>query len=300
LLLALAWDLLLGEPPVRLHPVVWMGNFIRWLDGEGRGRGYGFAVAAATLGFAWVVFRAPTYLIAHLIVPCDALLGSILIFLWWVFLLKSSFSYRLMRRYASGIAAALESGDVELARRLAQDIVRRDLRAASAALIASAAVESLAESEVDGLVSPLFYYPLGILGPLFQRAINTLDSMIAYPYDPYKRLGWVSAKLDTAANYIPARITALLIGLGALLNGLDANRALRVAISDHTKTKSLNAGWPMASMAGALGVALEKEGEYRLGEGSLPEARDIRAAIKIFDTSFFIFAVLLTMICYFA
>ncbi|WP_449462891.1 cobalamin biosynthesis protein [Tardisphaera miroshnichenkoae] len=294
LIAALALDLVAGEPPARLHPVVWMGSLISRLDGQGRGRAYGALVFVVTLLFAWALWLFP-----YLVLIRDGFFVLLLLALW-VYLLKSSFSWKLMRSYGQRIASALETGDIEAARKLTSEIVRRDLAGADAGLIASAAVESIAEGEVDGLTSPLLYYPLGVLGPLTQRAVNTLDSMVGYPYPPFRDVGWVSAKADTAINYVPARLTSLLMAAAALLLGLDWRGSLITAFRDHGKTKSVNGGWPMSAMAGALGVRLVKSGEYELGSGNLPSASQVRLAIKVYDASASMFVAMVVVLCLFA
>ncbi len=293
LVATLAIDLIAGEPPSRLHPVVWMGSLISKLHGQGRGRAYGALVFAITLLFAWALWLVP-----YLVLIRDGLF-LVLLFALWVYLLKSSFSWKLMRSYGQRIAFALESGDLEAARKLTSEIVRRDLTDADAGLIASAAIESIAEGEVDGLTSPLLYYPLGVLGPLTQRAVNTLDSMVGYPYPPFRDVGWISAKADTVLNYVPARITALLIAAGSFLLGLDWRRSLVIARRDHAKTKSVNGGWPMSAMAGALGVRLVKRGEYELGSGNLPSASHVRLAIRVYDVSVSMYAAMIIALCFF-
>ncbi|MFQ1020597.1 cobalamin biosynthesis protein [Tardisphaera saccharovorans] len=293
LIAAVALDLVIGEPPSKLHPVVWIGSLISALDGQGRGRSYGVLVFVVTLVFAWALWLIPYFLLIKysLLVP--------LLLVLWVYLLKSSFSWKLMRSYGKRIALALEIGDLEAARKLTSEIVRRDLADADEGLIASAAIESIAEGEVDGLTSPLLYYPFGILGPLAQRAINTLDSMVGYPYPPFRDVGWASAKADTILNYVPARLTSLLIAIAALLIGLNWKESVAAALRDHRKTKSVNGGWPMSAMAGALGVRLVKRGEYELGSGNLPSASEIRLAIRVYDVSASMFVVMVAALSFF-
>jgi adenosylcobinamide-phosphate synthase len=131
-------------------------------------------------------------------------------------------------------------------------------------------------------VAPLLYFALfGVPGALAYRAINTLDAMIGY-HGHFEYLGRAAAKLDDLANLIPARLSALLIIAAAALSGAAAGDAARIALRDHARTESPNAGWPMAAMAGALGVRLEKLGHYRLGEATRDcGAETIRSAIGI-------------------
>jgi adenosylcobinamide-phosphate synthase len=137
--------------------------------------------------------------------------------------------------------------------------------------VASAAVESIAESVGDGIIGPWLAYALaGLPGAIGYRVVNTLDSMIGY-HGRYEHLGWGAARLDDLVNVLPARLAALCLVLAAR-PGANPREAWRVLCADHRRTASPNAGWPMAAMAGALGIALEKPGHYRLHRGARPPA----------------------------
>jgi adenosylcobinamide-phosphate synthase len=143
-------------------------------------------------------------------------------------------------------------------------------------------VESVSENITDSFIGPVVAFALfGLPGAVAYRAINTLDSIIGY-HGYYEYLGKASARLDDLVNLIPARLAALLLVLSsAVLPGQRAARAWRIMWRDHSRTESPNAGWTMSSMAGALGVALEKTGHYRLGDPTRPlEPRDITRAIR--------------------
>ncbi|MDP6448976.1 MAG: cobalamin biosynthesis protein, partial [Dehalococcoidales bacterium] len=123
---------------------------------------------------------------------------------------------------------------------------------------------------VDSFVAPLFYCLLfGIPGAMASRVVNTLDAMVGY-HGKYEYLGKFASRLDDILNFIPARLTAGLLVLAAFLSRRDRRAAWRVALSEHTKTESLNAGWPIAAVAGALNVQLDKAGHYRLGKPAVP------------------------------
>jgi adenosylcobinamide-phosphate synthase len=116
-------------------------------------------------------------------------------------------------------------------------------------------------------VAPLFFFLIfGVPGAIAYRVVSTLDSRIGY-HDRYEYLGKFASRVDDVLNYIPARITALLLVAAAFFSGRNGKRAWRVALSDHSKTASPNAGWPMAAAAGALNVQLEKANHYKLGNG---------------------------------
>lgn len=160
--------------------------------------------------------------------------------------------------------------------------------------IISASVRSLIENAVDFFVTPLFYFLIfSVPGAIMARVINTLDSMLGRRGD-YEYLGKFAAKLDDYMNYIPARITTLLIVLAAYLSRMNSRLAWRTALSDHNNTASPNAGWPMAAAAGALEVQLVKAGHYKLGKAIKPLGADtIGDAVTLFEVT----AVIWSFIC---
>jgi adenosylcobinamide-phosphate synthase len=134
--------------------------------------------------------------------------------------------------------------------------------------IISSSVRSIAENASDFVTAPLFYYLfLGVPGALAYRVINTLDSMIGY-HGKYEYLGKFAARLDDAANFIPARLTGFFIVISAGLTRLNPQRAWSTMLSDHSKTPGPNGGWPMAAAAGALGLRLFKVGHYEIGHST--------------------------------
>jgi adenosylcobinamide-phosphate synthase len=198
--------------------------------------------------------------------------------------LKMTFSLRGLARAASAVYQALKAKDLEKARNLVSwHLVSRDTSQLSTFQVAAAAIESVAENASDGVVAPLFYYALGGLpAALAYRFINTADSMLGYRDPTHLWLGKVPARLDDLVNLAPARLTAFLIVLASLCLGYEARQAYRVWRREAYRTASPNAGHPMSSMAGALGVELEKIGHYRLGVGlNFPTASDITRAIRL-------------------
>jgi adenosylcobinamide-phosphate synthase len=189
-------------------------------------------------------------------------------------LLKTTFSIKGLRRAALKIKNLLEADDLEVSRRELRALVSRDTAGLPRPLLASAAVESVAEGAGDSIVAPLFWFLLlGVPGAVGYRAVNTLDAMIGYR-GRYEHLGKFAARLDDVLNFIPARLAALLLVLAAALKKA-SGPAWRTARREHTLTASPNAGWPMAAMAGALGVRLEKPGYYVLGDGGAPPGTEI-------------------------
>jgi len=260
---ALALDWFVGEPPARLHPVVWMGRVATWGEralfkgGPVRQLAAGFAVAvvipgAFAAGAAWLIGSLEDW-------PVVSAVTSI-----W--LLKSTFAFAALGQAARRVEQALRRGDLASGREALASLCSRDGSALGAEGVAAAAVESVAENASDSVVAPLFYFALlGLPGAVFYRAVNTLDAMIGYR-GRYEYYGKAAARLDDLLNLVPARLTAGVILFAGLLSGRDARRGFRIMVRDRRKTESPNAGWPMAAMAGLLGVELVKEGHYRLGD----------------------------------
>jgi adenosylcobinamide-phosphate synthase len=279
LTLALALDLLIGEPPNKIHPTVIVGKIaerLRRVDAAPYTRLYG-SLLASTLVLSTA---AAAYLLLDL---TRVQLGQLAYLVLGGLVLKTSFAIKSMNLHTRPVMEALVEGDLPKARDALSKIVRRDTRSLSRHLCASAAIESIAEGTVDGIVSPLFYFFLfGVPGAVAFRAVNTLDSMVGYKDEPYTELGWFSAKLDTISNYIPARLTAGLILAGGAIMGRDWRSSLSVLREGHGLTESVNAGWPMSAMAGVVGVQLMKRGSYRLGpQQRLPNHNDIAAGLRV-------------------
>ena len=283
-LLALAFDLLVGEPPNRLHPVAWIGRLLVWGRAPSRASSPAGLMAAGGGILAGVLL-----LVVGLAVLASWLAGR----LGWpglvleAALLKCAFSLRGLAGAARGVTAALERGSLEEARRrVGRDLVSRPAEELSAPHVASATVESVAENLTDSLVAPLLFFLIGGLpGAWAYRVVNTADAMWGYREGDLEYLGKAAARLDDALNWIPARLAAIGIVLSAFMSGAAAGRAVigawRTMWRDGGRTASPNAGWTMAAMAGALGVTLEKPGAYRLGSGPLPTARHIHRAVQV-------------------
>ncbi|MEM4971471.1 MAG: cobalamin biosynthesis protein [Sulfolobales archaeon] len=260
---------------LKIHPVYTSYVMAKKLAPPGSTRLRGVAT--------WVIVMA-----THLALYACALYISYLIsdLLWLIiasYIVKISTPVKLLRDIVLSIARCLERGDLLCAREKTSWIVRRDTKNLGEGHIASAAIESLFESTVDGISSPLFYTALfGPLGGLAQRIINTLDSALGYKTPEYIYAGWLSARADTAISFIPARITAILIIILAPIAGGEVGRAYNIYKIYRGRTESINAGHPMSAAAGALGVRLEKIGSYSLGEGELPRYGDIYRGLRLF------------------
>jgi adenosylcobinamide-phosphate synthase len=289
LVAALLLDRFLGEWPNRIHPVVWMGNLVKAAERRAPTSGraapflYGLGMAlllpAAWFALAWATVSMP-------------LVGPILAALW----LKSAFAIRALGVAGQGVAVPLVTGGLAAAREGLRSLCSRDPSTLGAEELAAGAVESLAENASDSVVAPLFWFVVGgLVAPwlaapwlanmavpaaVAYRAVNTLDAMIGY-HGRYEWLGKASARLDDLLNLVPARLTALLVLVGGALAGADVGSGARTMWRDRARTESPNAGWPMATMAGLLGVRLEKPGHYVLGSGRAPTGADITTSWRI-------------------
>ncbi|MCD1295699.1 cobalamin biosynthesis protein [Methanocella sp. CWC-04] len=273
--LAVALDLIFGEPKEKYHPVVWIGRFIGYLKEHPPKRFkvlYGFLLAFLTIGLT-VGIGYGISVILYGFSPLIALLAT-------AYLLKSTFCLSFLWAISGDIYSDLKAGRLDLARSKLPALVGRDVSKLNPGQMSSCVVESLGESFVDGILSPLFYFAIfGLPGALAYRAINTLDSMVGYKDEKHRQIGFASAKIDDVANFIPARLSVILMALVAILFG-GPIRSLKTALKDARNTPSINSGYPMSAFAGALGVRLEKIGYYVLGEGLRPcDVNDIGRAI---------------------
>ena len=195
-----------------------------------------------------------------------------------------------LARTGSELADALDAGDIEAARALLPSLCGRDPAVLDAAGLCRAALESVAENTSDAAVAPLLWAAAaGVPGVLAYRAVNTLDAMIGHRSPRYARFGWAAARLDDAANIIPARTTGVLAALCSPAVGGSFGSALRAWRLDAARHPSPNAGVAEAAFAGALGIRLGGPTQYRhqleirptLGEGPAPEVADLRRAIRL-------------------
>ena len=268
LLLALTIDLALGDPPNAIHPVAWMGRVAAFLERRCTSQSHavqflwGAGIAIITVG----LFAVPVYFLLFYVKS----LSAVAYIVAGGLLLKSTFSLRGLRQAALGVKRLLLEDKVDEARFELRSLVSRETKDLPGPLLVSATVESVAENASDSFVAPLFYFLLlGVPGAMAYRVVNTLDAMIGY-HGKYEHLGKFSARLDDVLNFIPARLTAVLLVFGTFLSRRSGRMAWRLALADHARTESPNAGWPMAAIAGALSVQLEKVGHYRLGQVTTP------------------------------
>jgi len=303
LLLALVIDLALGEPPLPVHPVAWMGRLAGWMIKGGRefSRAFQFLYGIFVVLLTIAIFAVPTYFLLSYLkglnIVAYVVVGALV--------LKTTFSLRELRRAANRVKRCLADRKLHEARFELRSLVKRNASRLNDGQVVSAVVESVAENACDSFVAALFYFLfLGVPGAVAYRVINTLDAQIGYRGE-FEYLGKFAARLDTVVNYIPARITAFFIVLASWIQRKRTSDAWRIMLRDRKNTESPNAGWTMSAMSGALGVQLEKVGYYRLGDLPQGEAAlspaTIDASLNIMMTAAFIWtaAVVIARVVYY-
>jgi adenosylcobinamide-phosphate synthase len=265
----------------KIHPVHTSFVLSRKMFKPFSSKKYGF--------FIWFFVLSTHLLIYSLILYLSYKVNIII----WVFassyILKTSISFKLLYEIVNNVKKSLEEKDINKARELVSNIVRRPTDNLDYSHIASAAIESLSESLVDSIISPLFWLILlGPIGSLMQRIINTLDGSLGFKDPMYKEVGYISAKADTIINYIPARISVMLFAISSIIMGKDVKSLFSCWKKYRKKTESLNAGNPMSAFAGAIKTSLEKINSYKLCDYDLPDSNKVDDSIKLALVSYFI------------
>ncbi len=256
---AILIDWLVGDPKWPTHPVIWIGRWIRWMEGKLR---KGRNIGAAQLRFRGVVLTSTTVLLSFTVVLLLVLAArSIHEWLGYAvntWLISTTIAIKGLKDAAYQVYEPLREGNLADARKYTGYIVGRDTEKLEENELTRAVVETVAENIVDAVISPLFYALLGG-APLamFYRASNTLDSMVGYRNERYRYMGWASARFDDVLNWIPARLTGILLVLTALLQpGLSPVRAAQAVRRCAHLHPSPNSGIPESAVAGALGIEL--------------------------------------------
>ena len=285
-------DFILGDPRELWHPVQGIGwvisrleKILRRLFPAGR-RGERWAGAVLVVLTLLVSVGVPALLLFFL-----SLVHPLLSFLLSCIFCWQLLAARSLRTESLKVEEALEKEGLEAGRRAVSMIVGRDTRDLTEEGVIKAAVETVAENTSDGVTAPLFYMILaGPLGGFAYKAVNTMDSMVGYKNEKYRYFGTCAARLDDAANFIPARLSALFMTAAAFLAGYDGKNAWRLLKRDRKKHKSPNAAHTEAVMSGALDVQLAGDAWYFgklvrkpfIGDGIRPiERQDIRRACRL-------------------
>lgn len=293
MVLAVVFDVAFGEPR-RFHPVSGIGKTLGWFRRGTRLPRPWQRTVVGTCGLASVAAA-----VGALAYAGERLLSSALALPLLALALKPSFSIRRLFEVGNLVEAALGRGDIDDARQLlSMHLVSRDVSGLSAEECRQAAISSLAENLTDSVVAPLFYYALfGLAGAWVYRTINTADAMFGYRTPELTHFGWASARADDAANWLPARLTALAIMVAAAFG--QKRVGLAQLSSEARKTPSPNGGWTMGAMALAVDIRLEKPSVYALNEaGRLPQAADFAQATRLSKFALTLVAAPLALLCY--
>ena len=248
---AVLLDLLVGDPVYRWHPIRLIGasltgieNRLRTAGADGRGGG---CILFVGLAVVWVGGAAAAVAGLSRAHPAAGVLAHL-------FLLYSLIALGDLLAHADDVDAAVRAGDLAAARAAAGRLVGRDTAPMDGPACRRAAIESLGESLVDGVIAPLFWYAAGgVPGIVAFKVISTMDSMVGYRNARYRRFGWCGARLDDAANLLPARIGWILIAIAAAaVPGASGRGALRRGWRQHGVVPGPNAGWSEAALAGAI------------------------------------------------
>ena len=297
---AILIDLILGDPKNRYHPTAWIGTFIAKLTTITKNQNSTFEKIGGTIMIITIssvvvlLLSGLNFGISLISVDYISLILTVVI---GALLLKTTIAIRGMEKHAISVLDSLESNDLDLARNYLSMIVKRNTTKLDKNHVLSGVLESISENTVDGITGPMFYYAFfGLFGAFVYRIINTADSMVGYKNDIFKNLGWFTAKCDTILNYIPSRLTGLMMVISAAILKNNWRNSYKVMIRDGKKTESPNAGYPMAALAGALETKFEKINHYKLGDGEITLTRDhVLSAIKIMKLTSILFFGIITI-----
>ncbi len=277
-------DLVFGDPQWRWHPIRLIGHAIAWIERGLRGMGLDGHVGGVALG---LTTAAVSVAAASALLLAAERLGHVAGLALHALVIYSILALRDLLDHAGAVEAAARSGDLARVRDATARFVARSTGNLDIAGCRRAAIESVSENLTDGYVSPLCWYVLaGIPGLVAFKAFSTLDSMVGYRSERYLRFGWFSARTDDLLNWIPARLTWLLVAVvAAFVPGCSARRALAVGWRQHAVVPGPNSGWSEAATAGAIRRRLvgpifadgQKVTDVWLGDGKAPPAGEAAA-----------------------
>ena len=292
---AIILDLIFGDPKNRYHPTAWIGNFIGSITtcmkngSQNLEKFGGIFIVLIPVSISCIVLFGLEFSIDLI----NAEFWSVVIStIFGIILFKMTIAIRGMELHALAVLDSIQKNDLAQARKNLSMIVKRNTKNLDKNHILSGTLESLSENIVDGITGPMFYFALfGLPGAFAYRIVNTVDSMVGYKTYMFKNLGWFGANCDNILNYIPSRLTAMTMVLGAMLLRHDWKNCYEIFKRDGKKTDSPNAGYPMAALAGALGTKLEKIEHYSLGtdiqEITSKKVKDAITLMKITSLLFY-------------
>src|SRR5438445_7789322 len=307
IVLALSIDFAFGDPKNKYHPTVWIGKLVSKVVSLARSNNPiseklgGTIVVMCVLVIVCILIMSLVFGLKYLNNLEVNGFSKILILASTIvvtgILLKTTIAIKGMEQHASKIMEALSKRDLDDARTKLSMIVKRNTKNLDRQHIISATLESISENIVDGITGPLFYFAIfGLIGSFIHRTVNTIDSMIGYNTDLFRNLGWFGANCDKVLNYLPSRLTSFVMILASIIIRGNWRHSLEVMRRDGPKTESPNAGFTMATMAGALDIRFEKLDHYVLGDGSSEiTGAHFRSAISILKLTTILFVLLFTI-----
>ena len=297
LFLAIIFDRIIGELPEKIHPTVWIGKLITFLENTFKSTNcknkyrdflFGILTTTITISIVGIVAIFIEKFISSLPFPLNYLI--------YAFLLSTTIGYKSLFEFCKKPIEYIKNGDIDKAREAVQHIVSRDASKLDEEHILSAAVESLSENITDSIIGALFYAVIfGLPGAFVYRAINTLDAMIGYKNEKYLWYGKLAARLDDIVNFIPSRIAGILLIITAPFYKGSVKKAIYGFLKEANKVPSPNSGYTMATLANALNITLEKIGYYKLGSGKIDVEKSLNA-FKAVDYVVIMFLIIYTLI----
>jgi len=293
---AVILDLLIGDPDYQLHPVRIIGKTIFFSEKIFRRLPFHQKISGIFFNLCNILF----WTIISFIILKFSKINNIIFILISSLMIYSTISLKCLMNEANHIFSALNEDDINLARERLSRIVGRDTKNLDKNQISMAVIESISENFVDGVLSPFFYaFLVGPIGSVAYRVINTMDSMVGYKNEKYKKFGFFSAKLDDIANFIPARISVLFIGVASVMLGhKNIFGEIKEVYMDSRHHSSPNSGIPESCFAYSLDIKLSGpsiyEGimikrEFINQKGKFPESEEIKKGIKLLFLSSMIF-----------
>lgn len=306
LLLSLAIDVVFGELPTRIHPVVIIGSIIGFFKNifiKIKGRISGLLLVMCTMAVICIILYVMYAVFS---------INDILLFILFIVLLSSTFSVNMLLKTAVDVKKDLDES-LEKARKSVSYLVSRSTDELTESFIVSAVIESMTENITDSYVAPMLYYTIFaivilispfdgqlyylLLIPMLYRMFNTLDAMVGYTTDELKDIGFFPAKIDDILNYVPSRIAGIYVVAAAYLLKLDGKNSYRIMRRDARNCPSPNSGYTMATTAGALNIQLIKKDTYILGDADKQiDKDDISKAVSLSKMTIGLFTLTLVIL----
>ncbi len=310
-------DILIGDPSYKYHPVCLIGDLVQFLFNQTKKKGLKGRITGVHIALISILFPLCIYSALHFIF---LEIHILIVIIFDLFVCYSFLALKDLADHIAPVRSAIKSGDLASAQRAVGMVVGRDVTRLDEKGVIRASIETVSENFVDGFLSPVFWFVLGsIIGmftgvsPLFTgislliifKTASTLDSMLGYKTKEFKDTGWAGARLDDIMNFIPARLSIIVLSAGSLLCRLSVSDGLRVALRDRLKHESPNSAHSESFVAGALGVRLGgptiypeglKEKPWLGGEFIDPELFHLDQALKLIRCSAWITAILCTLL----